>query len=40
MAGQARDLQMTAGVRARRSSRLVPALLHLTHWRSPKLGRY
>jgi hypothetical protein len=26
MVGQARDLQMTAGVRARRSSRLVPAL--------------
>jgi hypothetical protein len=29
MAGQARDLQMTAGVRARRSSRPVPALFHL-----------
>jgi hypothetical protein len=34
MAGQARDLRVTTGMRARRSSRLLPALFHLIYWRS------
>src|SRR5206468_11700887 len=33
MVGQARDLRVVAGCESQRSSRLVPALLHLTYWR-------
>jgi hypothetical protein len=36
---QARVLRVTAGVRARRSSRLVPALFHPAYWRSLLYGR-